>query len=53
VRKAFVKLFKILNDKRLTLYRTFKAYDEGKKGHLGVGEFEKILGKLDGSFSSK
>ncbi len=34
IRKAFIKLFKILNDKKLTLYKTFKAYDQNKKGRL-------------------
>lgn len=46
-----MKLFKILNDKKLTLYKTFKAYDEGKKGRLSLKDFEKILLKLDGTFN--
>ncbi len=27
IRKSFIKLYKILNDKKLTLYKTFKSYD--------------------------
>lgn len=53
IRKSFIKLFKILNDKKLTLYKTFKAYDEGKKGRLELKQFEKILLKLDANFTSK
>lgn len=34
VRKSFIKLYKILNDKKLTLYKTFKAYDERKANCL-------------------
>jgi Ca2+-binding EF-hand superfamily protein len=46
-----VKLFKLLNAKKLTLYKTFRAYDEGRKGRLELKEFEKILNKLDPSFT--
>jgi hypothetical protein len=32
VKKCFVKLYKILSTKKLTLYKTFCAYDTNKSG---------------------
>jgi hypothetical protein len=50
VKKCFVKLFKILSSKKLTLYKTFSAYDTDKSGELTINEFEKIIKRLDSSF---
>jgi hypothetical protein len=36
VKKCFIKLFKILYSKKLTLYKTFNAYDTDKSGELTV-----------------
>lgn len=36
VKKCFVKLFKILSSKKLTLYKTFSAYDTDKSGELTI-----------------
>ena len=51
VKKCFVKLYKILTSKKLTLYKTFSAYDQDKSGELTIGEFEKIMKRLDNSFN--
>jgi len=51
VKKCFVKLYNILTIKKISLYRTFVAYDADKSGQLGIDEFEKILKRLDGSFT--
>lgn len=51
VKKCFVKLHKILTTKNLTLYQTFYAYDTDKNGDLTIVEFEKIMKRLDTSFS--
>jgi len=32
VKKCFIKLYRILTLKKLTLYRTFVAYDSDKSG---------------------
>ena len=37
VKKCFVKLYKILSSKKLTLYKTFSAYDTDKSGELTIG----------------
>lgn len=52
-KKCFVKLYNILTIKRISLYRTFVAYDADKSGQLAVDEFEKILKRLDGSFTKE
>lgn len=36
VKKCFIKLFKILSSKKLTLYKTFSAYDTDKSGELTI-----------------
>ena len=36
VKKCFVKLYRILTLKKLTLYRTFLAYDADRSGELGL-----------------
>lgn len=36
VKKCFIKLYKILTSKKLTLYKTFSAYDTDKSGELTV-----------------
>lgn len=51
VKKCFVKLFKILSSKKLTLYKTFSAYDTDKSGELTIDEFEKIMKRLDNTFT--
>lgn len=51
VKKCFIKLYNILTMKKISLYRTFVAYDADKNGQLGVDQFEKILKRLDGSFT--
>jgi hypothetical protein len=38
-RKCFAKLFHILTMKKLTLYRTFVAYDPKRNGSLSIDEF--------------
>lgn len=50
-KKCFVKLYNILTIKKISLYRTFVAYDADKSGQLALDEFEKILKRLDGSFT--
>lgn len=51
MKKCFVKLFKILSSKKLTLYKTFSAYDTDKSGELTIDEFEKIMKRLDNTFT--
>jgi len=36
VKKCFVKLYNILTMKKISLYRTFVAYDADKNGQLGI-----------------
>lgn len=36
VKKCFIKLYKILTLKKLTLYKTFLAYDSDKSGELTI-----------------
>jgi len=36
VKKCFVKLYRILSSKKLTLYKTFSAYDTDKSGELTI-----------------
>ena len=45
-----MKLYNILTIKKISLYRTFVAYDADKSGKLAFEEFEKILKRLDSSF---
>jgi len=52
VKKCFIKLYKILSSKKLTLYKTFNAYDADKSGELTIEEFQKILRRLDNTFTS-
>jgi Ca2+-binding EF-hand superfamily protein len=35
----------------LTLYKTFSAYDTDKSGELTIDEFEKIMKRLDSTFT--
>ena len=51
MKKCFVKLYRILTTKNLTLYKTFYAYDTDKNGQLTIVEFEKIMRRLDTSFT--
>lgn len=51
VRHCFTKLFQIITNKGLTLYKTFHAYDMDKTGGLSLEEFAKIIKNLDPSFS--
>ena len=51
VKRCFVKLYKILSSKKLTLYKTFSAYDTDKSGELTIEEFEKIMKRLDSTFT--
>lgn len=44
-------MFKILSSKKLTLYKTFSAYDTDKSGELTIDEFEKIMKRLDSTFT--
>jgi Ca2+-binding EF-hand superfamily protein len=53
IRRCFIKLNKILNDRRLTLYKMFNAYDPKRKGFLGLKELTQILRKLDGELSDE
>lgn len=53
MKKCFVKLYKILSTKKLTLYKTFCAYDTNKSGELTIDEFEKIMKRLDSSFTAE
>jgi hypothetical protein len=51
VKKCFAKLYKILTLKKLTLYKTFLAYDSDRSGVLTIDEFSKIMKRLDTSFN--
>ena len=53
VRKSFLKLNKILTTKKLTLFATYNAYDTDRNGQLTVTEFERILKRLDTSFTEE
>ena len=52
VRNCFMKLNKIIEKKKLTLYKTFIAYDTDNTNVLTFAEFSKMLKKLDNSFTS-
>ena len=51
VKKCFIKLYKILSSKKLTLYKTFAAYDTDKSGESTIEQFQKIMKRLDNTFS--
>lgn len=51
VKKSFIKLNKILTAKKLSLYATYNAYDTDRNGKLTLCEFEKIMKRLDTSFT--
>lgn len=53
VKKCFEKLYRILKSKRITLYRTFQAYDQERRGLLTPAEFQRILLKLDPTFTNE
>ena len=53
VKKCFLKLNNILTTKNLTLLATYDAYDTDKNGSLTVGEFERMLKRLDTSFTEE
>ena len=53
VKKCFLKLHRILTSKKLTLFATYNAYDTDRNGQLTVSEFERILKRLDTSFTSE
>ena len=46
-----MKLNKILSAKKITLYATYNAYDTDRNGQLTISEFERILKRLDSSFT--
>ena len=50
-RQCFVKLYKTLTHKNLTLYKIFLTYDVDRSGTLTLDEFAKILRRLDSSVS--
>lgn len=45
-------MYKILTSKKLTLFKVYSAYDSDRSGKLNFEEFEKILKRLDSTFSS-
>lgn len=51
IRNCFVKLENTLTKKNLTLFKVFVAYDGDKSGSISVGEFGKIMKRLDASFT--
>ena len=51
VKNCFLKLHRILTSKNLTLYKTFYAYDTDKNGQLALDQFQKIIKRLDTSFT--
>ena len=53
VKKCFLKLNKILTTKKLTLFATYNAYDTDRNGQLTITEFERILKRLDTSFTEE
>ena len=53
VRKSFLKLNKILTTKKLTLFATYNAYDTDRNGQLTIAQFERILKRLDTSFTQE
>lgn len=50
--KCFEKLYRILSLKHLTLYQVFTAFDTHSKDNLQIGDFKKIINRLDSSFSN-
>ena len=46
-RNTFMKLYRILTVKKLTLYKVFTAYDTNKSGELSCDEFTKMIRRLD------
>lgn len=53
VRKSFLKLNKILTTKKLTLFATYNAYNTDRNGQLTIAQFERILKRLDTSFTQE
>lgn len=52
-RNCFVKLYKTLTHKNLTLYKIFLTYDIDRSGMLSIDEFGKILRRLDNSITEE
>ena len=52
-RQCFIKLYKTLAHKNLTLYKIFLTYDIDRSGMLSIDEFGKILRRLDNSISEE
>lgn len=53
IQRCFIKLHEILSTKQLTLMATFQAYDTDRNGELKISEFERIIKRLDTSFSEE
>ncbi len=52
-RNCFIKLYKTLTHKNLTLYKIFLTYDADRSGMLTIDEFGKILRRLDSTISEE
>lgn len=51
VGNCFKKLELTLSRKNLSLYKVFAAYDGDKSGQLDLGEFSRVMKRLDPSFT--
>lgn len=50
-KKCFERLYRVLSYKKISLRRTFEAYDKERMGNLSFDCFKNMLGRLDPSFS--
>lgn len=51
--KCFERLYRVLSYKKISLRRTFSAYDKEGNGNLSYESFKSMVSRLDPSFSEK
>lgn len=50
-KKSFERLYRVLSYKKISLKRTFEAYDKEGHGNLTFESFKNMIGRLDPTFS--
>ena len=50
-KKSFERLYRVLSYKKISLKRTFEAYDKEGQGNLSFDCFKNMIGRLDPTFT--
>lgn len=50
-KKCFVKLYNLVKEKKMSLFKAFFAYSSEKKGQLTYEDFKKMLRRLDNNLA--